>query len=82
MTDPEVRLIVCYSRCLWCGRRTPHEICEYHSRHGYAHLDESDAKSDSWERRWYLAQNRAWKRWANRPAETCDVADCGRCAGE
>lgn len=19
--------IVCYSRCMWCGRRTPHEWC-------------------------------------------------------
>lgn len=23
--------IVCYSRCYYCGRRTPHEICHGHS---------------------------------------------------
>jgi hypothetical protein len=23
-------LIVCYTRCLWCGRRTPHEVCHLH----------------------------------------------------
>lgn len=22
---------VCYSRCLYCGRRTPHEVCHAHS---------------------------------------------------
>jgi hypothetical protein len=20
-------VIICYSRCMWCGRRTPHEWC-------------------------------------------------------
>ena len=22
--------VICYSRCLWCGRRTPHELCHAH----------------------------------------------------
>lgn len=24
--------IICYSRCLWCGRRTPHELCHEHDQ--------------------------------------------------
>lgn len=28
-------VIVCYSRCVYCGRRTPHEAChEHHSKVG------------------------------------------------
>lgn len=27
----EANVIVCYSRCLYCGRRTPHEVCHGHS---------------------------------------------------
>lgn len=23
--------MVCYTRCLYCGRRTPHEVCHRHS---------------------------------------------------
>lgn len=26
-----MEIIVCYSRCLWCGRRTPHEVCHAHA---------------------------------------------------
>jgi hypothetical protein len=25
--------IVCYSRCIVCGRRTPHEVCHLHADH-------------------------------------------------
>lgn len=24
---PSETAIICYSRCMWCGRRTPHEWC-------------------------------------------------------
>lgn len=24
-------MIACVSRCLWCGRQTPHEVCHEHS---------------------------------------------------
>jgi hypothetical protein len=27
----ETAVILCYSRCLYCGRRTPHEVCHGHS---------------------------------------------------
>jgi hypothetical protein len=30
MSD-SVAVIICYSRCLWCGRRTPHECCHAHA---------------------------------------------------
>jgi hypothetical protein len=25
------RVLICYNRCLICGRRTPHEVCHDHS---------------------------------------------------
>jgi hypothetical protein len=31
MSEP-VGVIFCQSRCLYCGRRTPHEVCHEHSR--------------------------------------------------
>jgi hypothetical protein len=27
----EPTAIICYSRCLYCGRRTPHEACHAHA---------------------------------------------------
>ena len=30
MSD-QIGVIICYSRCLYCGRRTPHECCHEHS---------------------------------------------------
>lgn len=27
----QLAIIVCYSRCLYCGRRTVHEVCHGHS---------------------------------------------------
>jgi hypothetical protein len=39
-------IIVCYSRCLYCGRRTPHEVCHDHSED--LHPGWWDALEDSW----------------------------------
>ena len=30
MGEPTI-VVVCYSKCLYCGRRTPHEVCHEHS---------------------------------------------------
>ena len=30
-TQPGIGLIVCFQRCLYCGRRTNHEVCHKHS---------------------------------------------------
>jgi hypothetical protein len=35
MSD-SVAVIICYSRCLWCGRRTPHECCHERIQQGIA----------------------------------------------
>lgn len=31
LADPNTTVIVCSSRCLWCGRGTPHEVCHAHA---------------------------------------------------
>lgn len=29
--EPNLEVIICYSHCLYCGRRTPHEACHAHA---------------------------------------------------
>lgn len=31
LADPNTTVVVCSSRCLWCGRGTPHEVCHAHA---------------------------------------------------
>jgi len=74
-------MIVCFSRCLWCGRRTPHEVCHLHrtgSRLGDIDEVAVNASPDpdrEWSRRWERSQQRAWKRWFYAEPETC-TAPC------
>ena len=69
-------MIICFSRCLWCGRRTPHEVCHRHVTGSRGQIDEAavDASPDpdrEWSRRWDRAQGRRWRRWFNAEPETC-----------
>ena len=70
-------MFVCLSRCLWCGRRTPHEVCHRHARpNRLGHIDRAavDASPDpqrEWAKRWARSSSRAWKRWYNAEPETC-----------
>jgi len=42
----QVELIVCWSRCLWCGRKTPHEVCHAHGSAFEPTKDEMRALED------------------------------------
>jgi len=68
-------MIVCYNRCLYCGRMTPHEVCHLHSsvvggpnRLGHGRGDFSTAMSRAWRRHFY------------KPAEICEDPACPQLA--
>jgi hypothetical protein len=80
-------LIVCYNRCLYCGRMTPHEVCHLHShaihRTGLTlgHFDEDGVEEAvepevEYQRRWERSQRRAWKRHFYREPEVCTDEAC------
>jgi len=62
-----VRVTICYSRCLYCGRRTPHEACHAHAHALNPSFYPGDDDGD-WERL------RAAARYL--PAETCSDSNC------
>jgi hypothetical protein len=43
----EATFIVCWSRCLWCGRKTPHEVCHEHGR-AFNPTDEEMEAFEGW----------------------------------
>lgn len=64
MTDtqePSIEWTISWSRCLWCGRKTPHEVCHEHS-HNFTPDEREIERLDHWPN-YYL------------PAETCDLPD-------
>lgn len=77
-------MIVCFSRCLWCGIRTPHEVC-HRCRSGrsraytidQAAVDAAKDPQEEWARRWHRSHARTWARWFPR-TETCPAS----CEGE
>lgn len=62
-------MIVCYSRCLICGRRTPHECCHRHSLaiNGMRYWPKGDFNRN---------QARMYRRHFNDEPETCTSGDC------
>jgi len=77
-------MFYCYSRCLYCGIRTIHEVCHRHSRpNRLGHFDRAaiEASPNPEEEqalRWERSSRRAWARWFNRPPEVCPPT----CKGE
>ena len=76
---------LCFSRCLYCGRRTPHEVCHRHGKpNALGRLDQAavdalpteEARQEEWSRRWERSHDRAWKRWFYREPEECDDPEC------
>lgn len=78
-------MIVCFSRCIYCGRRTKHEVCHLHSaktnrlhRPDEAAIDAlptEEERQAEWTRRWERASSRAWKRHFYREPEVCACPD-------
>ncbi len=79
-------MFLCFSRCLWCGRRTPHEVCH---RHGFGRsrlgnldaaavdaLPTEEQRRQEWSRRWERSHSRAWRRWFYRDPEECTDPAC------
>lgn len=64
---PEAIPIVCFSRCMWCGRQTPHEVCHEHSTaihgHGNVRFDWETGDMAGWSG-YYL------------PPEVCEDPEC------
>jgi len=87
-------MIVCYNRCLYCGRRTPHEVCHLHSRFGrnrigsvtpavQKRLDaivDEERRMDAWGSHFTRAMNSAWRRHFNREPEVCEDQSCPQLA--
>jgi hypothetical protein len=81
-------MFVCFSRCLYCGRRTPHEVCHRHGglrgRNRLGDIDRAavDAlpteaeREAEWSRRWERSHHRAWRRWFDAPPEECTDPAC------
>jgi hypothetical protein len=71
-------VIICFSRCLWCGRRTPHEVCHLHAFHNrLGNFKGGDSLTDEEHaRRWDRSSRRAWRRWFSAEPETCDDKSC------
>jgi len=71
-------MIICFSRCLYCGIRTPHEVC-HRCRSGKSRayridevaVDASPNPEREWALRWDQSHRRTWERWFNRPPEVC-----------
>lgn len=55
--------IVCYSRCLVCGRRTPHELCSEHEDHT----------------KWPRNLDSVWGTGYDQEPETCNKTGCKLC---
>lgn len=81
-------MIVCFSRCLYCGLRTPHEVCHRHAglkgRNRLGNLDiaavdampTEEERSAEWSRRFERSHRRAWRRWFDAEPEECTDAAC------
>jgi hypothetical protein len=67
-----VTMTVCFSRCLYCGRLTRHEVCHRHSTRN-SRLGDIDPSisAEEWQKRMERSSDRAWKRWYGREPETC-----------
>jgi len=59
-------VIVCYSRCLYCGRRTPHEVCHEH----WASPPEGD------DREFQEVLDALWAESYSAEPELCDSPTC------
>lgn len=68
-------IIVCHQRCLYCGRRTPHEVCHLHSRAMPPRNRLGSGKGD-----FATAMDRAWKRHFGREPEVCEDKACPQLA--
>lgn len=62
LADPNTTVVVCSSRCLWCGRGTPHEVCHAHATE-LGFVPESVADIDA-----------LWD--SGQEAETCTDPEC------
>lgn len=64
-------MIVCFSRCLICGRRTPHECCHRHSIavNGMRFWPKGG-------KNFSRNQDRMWARHFNDEPEVCNDAAC------
>ena len=83
---------VCFNRCLYCGRRTPHEVCHLHpigGRLGSAGqvvtarihaLPTVEAQQAAWGAHFDRAMDRAWRRWFNAEPEVCEDESCPQLA--
>ena len=69
-----MEMIVCYSRCLICGRKTPHECCHRHSLNlnGFKYWPSSGPSGNDFNRN----QSRMWARNFDKPAEVCEDPQC------
>lgn len=65
-------VIVCYSRCLICLRRTPHETCHRHSLAMGGGRNWPKGDGDRFERNMRAMQ----RRWFDREPEVCDDPAC------
>lgn len=45
---PEPIWVISWSRCLYCGRKTPHEVCHEHSRDDFEPSEEQMAELEGW----------------------------------
>lgn len=75
--DPAVRpaeMFICFSRCLICGRRTPHELCHRHSLtiNGMKFWPSQGPSGNDFNRN----QARMWARNFNKPQEVCVDPKC------
>jgi hypothetical protein len=73
-------IIVCLSRCLICGRRTPHEVCHRHSIaiNGLRYWPSSGPSGNDFNRN----QARMYKRGFYRDAEECSDPACPALNGD
>ena len=88
------QVIVCLNRCLYCGRRTPHEVCHLHGRFGrnrigsvtpavQARLNaipDEERRQAAWGDHFTTAMSRAWRRHFAREPEVCDDPTCPQLA--
>ena len=63
-----IMCIISYSRCLYCGRRTPHEVCHEHS-------SELHPEGIALPEGWNTENEEQWYRFEADP-ETCDDPHC------
>ena len=89
-------VIVCFNRCLYCGRQTPHEVCHLHSRAMGrpnrlgtvtalvdARIDaipDDERRQAVWGAHFSKCMDAAWKRHFSREPEVCEDPSCPQLA--